>query len=36
MKLARLHTILDERAEATAYHKRVIEFCQEKGAYPST
>ncbi|KAJ3547280.1 hypothetical protein NMY22_g1718 [Coprinellus aureogranulatus] len=30
LKLARLHTILDERPEAVAYHKRVIEFCLEK------
>lgn len=30
LKLARLHSLLDERAEATAYHKRVIEYCQEK------
>lgn len=30
LKLARLHSMLEEKAEAVAYHKRVVEFCQEK------
>ncbi|KAJ2918027.1 hypothetical protein MD484_g2405, partial [Candolleomyces efflorescens] len=30
MKLARLHSLLDERAEAAGYHRRIVEYCQEK------
>ncbi|RXW25624.1 hypothetical protein EST38_g267 [Candolleomyces aberdarensis] len=30
MKLARLHSLLDEKSEAAAYHRRIVEFCQEK------
>ncbi|KIL66252.1 hypothetical protein M378DRAFT_161115 [Amanita muscaria Koide BX008] len=28
LKLARLHQLLDEQAEAVAYHRRVVEVCQ--------
>lgn len=30
LKLARLHLMLDEKAEAAAYHRRVVEYCQDK------
>jgi len=28
LKLARLHRLLDEPAEAVAYHRKVVEVCQ--------
>ena len=28
LKLAKIHRMLDEHAEAVAYHRRVIEVCQ--------